>query len=123
VADRSEPRRTSRAVARKRRSGLPVEHDGARLSTAAVFAAFDGEDRGPLSDWRQGHNDLEQPAIALAPQVETVLAWLSAQSGAEVARMSGSGATCFALFDSEDARDTAAEGVPREWWRLPTFLR
>jgi 4-diphosphocytidyl-2-C-methyl-D-erythritol kinase len=37
--------------------------------------------------------------------------------------MSGSGATCFAFFDSEAARDSAAEGVPREWWRLATFLR
>jgi 4-diphosphocytidyl-2-C-methyl-D-erythritol kinase len=37
--------------------------------------------------------------------------------------MSGSGATCFGLFDSEDARDAAAEAAPREWWRLATFLR
>jgi 4-diphosphocytidyl-2-C-methyl-D-erythritol kinase len=37
--------------------------------------------------------------------------------------MSGSGATCFALFDSEGARDAASEAVPREWWRLATFLR
>jgi 4-diphosphocytidyl-2-C-methyl-D-erythritol kinase len=37
--------------------------------------------------------------------------------------MSGSGATCFGLFDSEEARDAAVEQVPREWWRLATFLR
>jgi 4-diphosphocytidyl-2-C-methyl-D-erythritol kinase len=37
--------------------------------------------------------------------------------------MSGSGATCFALFDDEAARDAAVDAVPREWWRLPTFLR
>jgi 4-diphosphocytidyl-2-C-methyl-D-erythritol kinase len=37
--------------------------------------------------------------------------------------MSGSGATCFALFESEEARDSAADAVPREWWRLATFLR
>ena len=37
--------------------------------------------------------------------------------------MSGSGATCFALFDSEEARDAAADGVPREWWHLATCLR
>ncbi|MES2136128.1 MAG: 4-(cytidine 5'-diphospho)-2-C-methyl-D-erythritol kinase, partial [Pseudomonadota bacterium] len=36
---------------------------------------------------------------------------------------SGSGATCFALFDSVEARDAAADAVPREWWRLATFLR
>jgi 4-diphosphocytidyl-2-C-methyl-D-erythritol kinase len=37
--------------------------------------------------------------------------------------MSGSGATCFALFDSEQERDAAAHHVPREWWHLATFLR
>jgi 4-diphosphocytidyl-2-C-methyl-D-erythritol kinase len=37
--------------------------------------------------------------------------------------MSGSGATCFALFGDEAARDAAEEAVPREWWRLATFLR
>ena len=93
------------------------------LSTAEVFAAWDGEDRGPLSDWRQGRNDLETPAIGLVPQIGSVLAWLSAQPGAWFVRMSGSGATCFALFESEEARDTAAVAVPREWWRLESFLR
>jgi len=93
------------------------------LSTAEVFARWDGVDRGPLDDWRDGRNDLEASAIAEVPQIETVLAWLSAQRGASFVRMSGSGATCFALFESEQARDTAAELVPREWWRLETFLR
>ena len=93
------------------------------LSTAKVFATWDGEDHGALGDWREGRNDLEQPAISLVPQIGTVLAWLSAQRGAAFVRMSGSGATCFALFDSEQARDSAADGVPREWWRLATFLR
>jgi len=93
------------------------------LSTAEVFAGCDSEDRGPLDDWREGRNDLEAPAIALVPQIGSVLAWLGTQSGAEFVRMSGSGATCFALFESEEARDAAADGVPREWWRLPTFLR
>jgi 4-diphosphocytidyl-2-C-methyl-D-erythritol kinase len=93
------------------------------LSTAEVFARWDGEDRGPLGDWRDGRNDLEEPAIALVPQIGSILAWLSAQEDASFVRMSGSGATCFALFESEEARDAAAEAVPREWWRLATFLR
>ena len=93
------------------------------VSTAAVFGAWDGNDLGPLGDWREGRNDLEAPAKSLVPQIETVLAWLSIQPGKEFARMSGSGATCFALFDSEEARDLAADNVPREWWRLATFLR
>ena len=106
-------------------SGTPVLLVNPRvpLATPDVFAAWDGVDRGPLDDWRDGRNDLEAPAKTLVPQVETVLAWLSAQSGAEFTRMSGSGATCFSLFDSEEARDVAAQAVPREWWRLTTFLR
>jgi 4-diphosphocytidyl-2-C-methyl-D-erythritol kinase len=93
------------------------------LSTAEVFARWDGIDRGPLDDWRDGRNDLEPIAQALVPQVSSVLAWLSAQTGAGLVRMSGSGATCFALFDSEATRNEAAEAVPREWWRLATTLR
>jgi 4-diphosphocytidyl-2-C-methyl-D-erythritol kinase len=106
-------------------SGTPVLLVNPRvpLSTAEVFAAWDGEDPGPLGDWRDGRNDLERPAIALVPQIGAVLGWLSAQRGASFVRMSGSGATCFALFDDEQARDAAAEAVPREWWRLATFLR
>jgi 4-diphosphocytidyl-2-C-methyl-D-erythritol kinase len=106
-------------------SGKPVLLVNPRvvLSTADVFAGWDGVDRGPLGDWRQGRNDLEPAAIKLVPQIETLLSWLSAQSGVEFVRMSGSGATCFALFDSEASRDEAAEAVPREWWRLATTLR
>jgi len=106
-------------------SGAPVLLVNPRiaLSTAEVFAGWDGVDRGPLDDWRLGRNDLQPAAIALVPQIETILAWLSAQAGAEFVRMSGSGATCFALFDSDEARDRAAEAVPREWWHLATSLR
>ena len=59
----------------------------------------------------------------LVPQIQAILAWLGTRPGANFVRMSGSGATCFALFDSEDGRDAAAVAVPREWWRLATFLR
>ena len=106
-------------------SGAPVLLVNPRiaLSTAEVFEGWDGIDHGPLEDWRLGRNDLQPTAIALVPQIETILAWLSAQAGAEFVRMSGSGATCFALFESDEARDRAAEAVPREWWHLPTSLR
>ncbi len=93
------------------------------LSTSEVFGRWDGLDRGPLGDWREGRNDLEAAAISLVPQIETVLAWLRTRPGVTFARMSGSGATCFALFNHEKARDEAADCVPREWWRLATFLR
>ena len=52
-----------------------------------------------------------------------VLDWLRKQPGAEFVRMSGSGATCFALFSDEAARDGAAAEVPDQWWRLATALR
>jgi 4-diphosphocytidyl-2-C-methyl-D-erythritol kinase len=127
----SLPARGEGAGDRLTRVGLPellgkpvlLVNPRVSLSTADVFARWDGEDRGPLADWRAGRNDLEQPAIALVPQIGSVLAWLGVQPGAEFVRMSGSGATCFALFDSEEARDAAADAVPREWWRLATFLR
>ena len=106
-------------------SGAPVLLINPRipLRTADVFAGWDGVDHGPLDDWRIGRNDLQPIAIKLVPQIETVLAWLSAQAGADFVRMSGSGATCFALFDSEEGRDRATEAVPREWWHLATSLR
>ena len=106
-------------------SGKPVllVNPRVQVRTAEAFARWDGLDRGPLVDWRDGRNDLETAAIALAPQIELVLAWLTAQPGAEFVRLSGSGATCFALFESEQARDSAAVAVPREWWKLPTYLR
>ena len=77
-----------------------------------MFAAWDGVDRGPLGDWREGRNDLEAPAINLVPEIADVLKWLRDQPGATFVRMSGSGATCFALFDSVAARDAAAAGCP-----------
>lgn len=93
------------------------------LSTGAVFARWDGADRGPLDDWRDGRNDLEAAAIGLVPAIGEVLDWLRQQAGAEVVRMSGSGATCFALFGSDAARDAAAPAVPDSWWHLATQLR
>ena len=106
-------------------SGTPVllVNPGKALSTADVFAGWDGVDRGPLEGWREGRNDLEAPAIVQVPVIQALLEWLAVQPGATFSRMSGSGATCFALFATEQARDEAAAAVPHEWWRLPTFLR
>ncbi len=106
-------------------SGRPVllVNPRVQLSTADVFADWDGVDRGPLDDWRFGRNDLEPAAVSLVPLIGSVLAWLNVQEGARFVRMSGSGSTCFALFENEEARDHAAEAVPREWWKLASFLR
>lgn len=102
---------------------LLLVNPGLPLSTSAVFAAWDGVERGPLTDWRSGRNDLEAAARDLVPEIGDVLAALC---GAEIARMSGSGATCFGFYESEAARDTAAQAIASEhpdWWLLPTRLR
>lgn len=107
-------------------SGSPILLVNPRVpvSTGAVFAAWDGVDHGPLSDdWRGDRNDLEPPARTLAPQIDGVLDWLRDQPGATLTRMSGSGATCFALFDCDEARDAAAAACPHKWWHLASHLR
>lgn len=110
-------------------AGTPtvLVNPGVAVSTAAVFAAWDGIDRGPLGTGglletaRAGRNDLELPARRLAPVIDEVLALLAAQPGVLLARMSGSGATCFALFESVEARAGAARAAAR-WWCLETAL-
>jgi 4-diphosphocytidyl-2-C-methyl-D-erythritol kinase len=64
-------------------------------------------------------NDLETPAVALAPVIAEALALLRALPGCAVARMSGSGATCFALMSSAAAAAAAAktmQGKFPDWW-------
>lgn len=61
-------------------------------------------------------NDLEVPAIALCPAIADVLAWLRARPGCLLARMSGSGATCFGLFADAASAQTVADGAPDAWW-------
>ena len=95
------------------------------LSTAAVFRTWDGVDRGPLDDFWQGRNDLEAAALRLVPQIDEVLSALRA-TAPRLARMSGSGATCFALYDSDADRDAAAAGLAADhpgWWCLKSRLR
>ncbi len=92
---RGEGRGDELAPVEESLSGTPVLLVNPRvgLPTPEVFAAWDGIDRGPLGDWKNGRNDLETPAKLLVPQVGAILAWLSAQRGAGFVRMSGSGAT------------------------------
>lgn len=82
------------------------------VSTARIFAAWDGVDRGALlggavmAAAQSGRNDLQKPAVALAPILTDVLDLLE-QCQPRLARMSGSGATCFALFDSRAEAENA----------------
>ena len=111
-------------------TGTPVLLVNPRLplSTGPVFAGWDGQDRGPLPQGSArdialaGRNDLEAPAMALCPAIGEVLAALH-QTAPLLARMSGSGATCFALYDSADARDAAHAKINPAWWTLAGALR
>jgi len=89
------------------------------VPTGPVFGAWDGLDRGPLGpDWRGARNDLEAPAIGLQPVIAHVLGWLQSLPGVSIARMSGSGATCLALFDS----NIPDLHPPSGWWVQTTEL-
>ncbi len=96
-----------RALARRDNPGLPevLPH----CATAAKLAEF----------LRAQRNDLEPAALTLAPQVGLVTAALSAQPGCLLARMSGSGATCFGLFLTAEQAEGAAQTlrlVHPDWW-------
>ena len=112
-------------------SGTPLllVNPGVAVSTAAVFKTWDGHDRGPIPEGnlldraKAGRNDLEPPALTLAPVIAEVRTLLDAAQGTLLSRMSGSGATCFALFETPEARDTAATAAQaKDWWILATKL-
>jgi 4-diphosphocytidyl-2-C-methyl-D-erythritol kinase len=70
-------------------------------------------------------NDLEQPAIALEPVIADVLAMLRKSEGCLLARMSGSGATCFGLFETARSATAAARRLRSRhptWWIRATAL-
>src|SRR5262249_20200458 len=76
---------------------------------------------GLLAEITNGRNDLEAPAIELEPAIAEALAVLRKLPGCRLARMSGSGATCFRLFDSSRATTAAPRtprgGYPARWTR------
>jgi 4-diphosphocytidyl-2-C-methyl-D-erythritol kinase len=68
---------------------------------------------------------MEKPAIKLVPAIADVLAMLRSQPGLTLARMSGSGATCFGLFESTEAAAAAAQKIKQSrpaWWIVTTTL-
>lgn len=114
--------------------GLPVLLINPRVPvpTGPVFKGWDGVDRGPLAIGDPlaaavaGRNDLQPPAVAMQPIIAEVVSVLSATPGARLARMSGSGATCFALFGTMQQRDGARDNIANRfpsWWNLATLLR
>lgn len=117
---------------------LVLVNPGVGLSTAAVFGALLCRDNPPLPPAAPmpdavalaaylGHcrNDLEAPALSLVPQIGAVLAALQGQTGCLLARMSGSGATCFGLFASASAAEAAATALRAQsgaWWVQATTM-
>jgi len=109
-----------------------VVNPGVPLSTAAVFARLtqvgnrgmgavpEGLSAPEFCGWlRAQRNDLETPAISLAPAVRAALDLLSSLPGQLLSRMSGSGASCFALFEGPDQALAAAASIARArpgWW-------
>jgi 4-diphosphocytidyl-2-C-methyl-D-erythritol kinase len=81
------------------------------------------EDGASLEDWVEvlaaGSNDLEAPAARIQPVIGKVLAALNATNGAWLARMSGSGATCFAIYENTAEAQRAAQKLQGDhpgWW-------
>jgi 4-diphosphocytidyl-2-C-methyl-D-erythritol kinase len=113
------------------RAGILLVNPGAALATRAVFAARHGGFSAPAAlpaawpdvaamaaDLARWENDLQAPAVSLCPAIGDLLHILRAQAGCRLARMSGSGATCFALFDEPSLASSAASRLSRPgWWR------
>jgi 4-diphosphocytidyl-2-C-methyl-D-erythritol kinase len=101
----------------------PASTESASLDVEAIAKLTSVE---PLMHFLTTHtNDLEDAAIRLAPAVAEVLAALRACSGCRLARMSGSGSTCFAVYASAAEAIKAAESLHRKyphWWLRATAL-
>lgn len=114
-------------------SWLVLANPGVALSTRAVFKARPGGPGHPAHRWGSAPsdavelarrlaldgNDLEGPARTLTPEVDAVLAALAGTDGYLLTRMSGSGATCFALYAdaaSAEAATARIKAAHPEWW-------
>jgi 4-diphosphocytidyl-2-C-methyl-D-erythritol kinase len=106
------------------RLGLaPGERTGSRAHPA-IAAGLDAE--ALTAALRKGRNDMEDAACVDAPVIVHALAVLSAARGCRLARMSGSGATCFAIFATRHAAANAAAAIRKHhpsWWVKTAVLR
>jgi len=111
---------------------MVLVNPGVSVSTPAVFQALQSKENAPLSEqasdgwtWIAAQrNDLETPAISAEPVIADVLEALN-QNGARLSRMSGSGATCFGVFDTEAEAAAAAQAIEADhpdWWVQTTRL-
>ncbi len=104
---------------------------GLPLSTKQVFQHFDGLDSrllidvAPMNISADGRNDLQYSAIELTPEIQTCLDVLKGQKGCLVHRMSGSGATCFGIFEATEQAQKAEYQLQQlfpHWWIKSTML-
>ena len=115
---------------------LLLVNPGVEVSTAKIFAGLTTPDNPPMGadlydpayfefpEWlgRQ-RNDLEGPARAEAPVIGEVIDAILEETGCRFARMSGSGATCFGVFDTQDQAEDAAQAISARyptWWARAT---
>jgi len=109
-------------------AGTPVLLVNPRVAVATgpVFAGWDQRDLGPIDPalpLDRLRNDMTAAAIALQPVIADVLAALERAGEASLVRMSGSGATCLALYPDLAARDRAAAALADSgWWLCPTRI-
>lgn len=96
------------------------------VATGPVFAGWDQQDRGPIAPdlpLSALRNDMTAAAVSLQPVIADVLAALARGGEASLVRMSGSGATCLALYPDVAARDRAAAALAATgWWVCPTHI-
>ena len=107
---------------------------GVEVATAEVFNLFDlvgatsdfNLDYGSMLEMaKSGRNDLQSIAIRMQPVISEVLEAIEKQKGCELARMSGSGATCFGLFTSMNAAKQAVKAIKKQnpdWWSIAVTL-
>jgi 4-diphosphocytidyl-2-C-methyl-D-erythritol kinase len=97
-----------------------LDADGGFGDVAPPLAPEAFEDARELAAWLAGQrNDLEAPAVAVAPEVGTVLETLAGEPECLLARVSGSGGTCFALCASDIEAESLAErleALAPDWW-------
>ena len=93
-------------------------------SSQTPFPAL-GNKNDIISWIREQRNDLEPPALQLCPEIKDILSRLQDQEGCLVARMSGSGGTCFGIFQTAEQVSVAAKAIKQlepGWWVQPTRI-
>ena len=112
---------------------MVLANAGAAVDTGVVFSAMKNRNNSKIMDiptafpdvdslfqfLAKQRNDMEEAALETAPEIGVVLSVLNATKACALARMSGSGGTCFGLYATQDAAEVAAQAVQKaypDWW-------